>query len=76
MSFSLTAIKENMRAGTAGLNGTARPGLLGTVKGHIKVRGVSAPGGFLSKKLFFTYFAIMVCYFLKIKHVTRKKIQF
>jgi len=49
ISSSLTAIKENVRAGTAGLNGTAKPGLLGTVKDHIKVRGVSAlarPAGF------------------------------
>jgi len=52
VSFSLAAIKENVWAGTAGLFGTARPGLLGTGKCHIKVRGGSARVVFSSKNLF------------------------
>jgi len=38
--------------GTVGLFGTSSTGLLGTMKGHIKVGGDSALGAFSTKKSF------------------------
>ena len=55
-----------MRVGTAGLLGTSRRGLLGTMKGHIKEGGDSARGAFSTKTSFRHYFAMLFFYNISI----------